>query len=64
MNTLNRAALYEHLSEMVEEIDCLFKEYGYDPKLFDIDELEEFEEDQDLGHIYKHINQLKMAIEM
>jgi regulator of replication initiation timing len=61
MRELEKAALFEQVTEMLQDIDSIFKEYGFDPDSFDETELEEFEDD--VGEAYKHINRLKKAID-
>lgn len=61
MTTLERAALFEQVTGMLEEIEDIFKEYGYDPKEFDEDLLED--SDDEITQAYGHIYKLKNIVE-
>lgn len=60
MRHLEKAALFEALSEAIEEIDSIFKEYGFNPNEFDEDAFDNGEvEDYDVSHAYSHVKKLK-----
>lgn len=64
MSDLQKAALFQQLNEMVEEIDMVFKEHGFDPEDFDEDALDSGDvADYDIASAYNHINRFKHIIE-
>lgn len=60
MRELEKAALFEQVTEMLEDIDSIFKEYGFDPEDFDEDELTDPSANVDEVTIaYGHVSQLR-----
>lgn len=60
----NNAPLLEDIKSLIDDIDEIFKEYGYSPEEFDPDSEKFFEEsDQQIAKIYGKIYDLKEAIE-
>ncbi len=61
MTTLERAALFESVNEVLEEIQILFEEHGFDTKDFDEDELDESD---DIGYAYLNFVRFKTTVEL
>lgn len=59
MTSQQLAAFHNDLSGLIEEIDSLFREYGFDPEDFDEDTLEDFDESHDMGFLYQFVHKLK-----
>ena len=59
MTSQQLAAFHNDLSGLIEEIDSLFREYGFDPEDFDEDSLEDFDESSDVGYLYQFVQKLK-----
>ncbi len=64
MKTLERAAIFEALHTVIEEIDAIFEEYGFNPEDFDPDNLEFADiPDLEIAKVYSHVHGLKEAVE-
>lgn len=61
---LEKAALFESLNDMIDDIESIFRDYGYDPSEFDEGEFESGEiENYDIAEAYSHVNKLKRLVE-
>lgn len=64
MRQLEKAALFEALTEALDEIDSIFKEFGYNPEDFDEDAFDSGDvEDYDVAHAYSHVRSIKEIAE-
>ncbi len=64
MKSLERAAMFEALNLVIEDIDSIFEEYGFNPKDFDPDNVEFFDiPDLEIAKVYSHVHGLKEAVE-
>jgi hypothetical protein len=64
MKSLERAAMFEALNGVIEEIDAIFEEYGFKPEDFDPDNLEFADiPDLEIAKVYSHVHGLKEAVE-
>lgn len=59
MTSQRLAAFHNDLNGLIDEIDALFREYGFDPEDFDEDTLEDFDESHDMGFLYQFVHKLK-----
>jgi len=64
MKSLERAAMLESITGIIEEIDAIFEEHGFNPEDFDPDNLE-FSDipDPEIGKVYSYVYGLKEAID-
>ena len=59
MTSQRLAAFHNDLNGLIDEIDALFREYGFDPEDFDEDTLEAIDESHDMGFLYQFVHKLK-----
>ena len=59
MTSQRLAAFHNDLNGLIDEIDALFREYGFDPEDFDEDTLEDFDESHDMGFLNQFVHKLK-----
>jgi hypothetical protein len=59
MNNLERASLFEEIKSLIDDIDSLMVEHGFDPDEFDPDD----SSDDEIHRMYSLIHQLKESVE-